>query len=748
MAVKVNETSIESLLVKNALLREEVQVSRRASEITATLVVEQFVKMEEVLHRLEENVSIEHKLRENLAVQNEYLAALHETTLGLMSHLDLNDLLQVLSSRAVHLLDTPHLFVYLAEPGTEVIELKVGLGDFKQRIGTVLRQGEGVAGKVWQTGLPLVIDDYSTWSGASKKSRYDGIHAVIGTPLKSGTQIVGVIGIASDIGSGRTFGEEEIELLNRFAQLASIALDNARLYNDIEQAKKDAETASRAKSTFLSNMSHELRTPLNAIIGYSEMLMEDAEGLGQEDFIPDLEKIRGSGKHLLALINDILDLSKIEAGKLELYLETFHISNLIEDVVSTVQPLVAQNNNTLKVNCPEDIGTMHNDLTKIRQVLFNLLSNACKFTEQGTISMDVTQDSADSIGWITFRVRDSGIGMTEEQMTKLFQEFSQADTSTGQKYGGTGLGLAISKRFCQMMGGDISVESEYGVGSTFTTRLPLKSKVPKAELKAPIEHRVEPVPEGMNIVLVIDDEHTVRDLMKRFLSKEGFWVETAPNGEEGIRLARELHPHVITLDVMMPGMDGWAVLSAIKADPELTEIPIIMLTIVDEKNLGYTLGASDYLIKPIDRDRLVTVLQKYRTAPFSSPVLVVEDDPNMRDLLRRMLKREGWKVNEAENGRVALERISETRPSVILLDLMMPEMDGFQFVNELRKRKACRSIPIVVITAKDITIEDQLRLDGYVEKILKKGMYTKEELLSEVRDLVKAAIDRGTKVKI
>ena len=513
---------------------------------------------------------------------------------------------------------------------------------------------------------------------------------------------------------------------------------------DLRALKEEAEQTSHAKSDFLAKMSHELRTPLNAIIGYSEMLQEEAEDLGQKEFVPDLQKICGAGKHLLELINDILDLSKIEAGKMDLFLEDFDIAPMVQDVAGTISPLVEKNGNTLEVQSVDSPGAMHADLTKVRQALFNLLSNACKFTEQGTITLGVTREMVDGADWVRFRVSDSGIGMTPEQMRKLFQAFSQADSSTTRKYGGTGLGLAISQKFCQMMGGDITVESTLGQGSTFSISLPAKvvDREPAFTPRAK-EPTALPLPEGAPSVLVIDDDPTVHDLIQRFLSKEGVRMVSALSGEEGLRLAKEQRPAVITLDVLMPGMDGWSVLTALKDDPALADIPVIMLTIVEEKQMGYALGATDYLSKPIDWKRLAVTLQKYQCVHPPCPVLIVEDDADVRERLRRRLEKEGWAVAEAANGHVALERMAESRPELILLDLMMPEMDGFQFLDEVRKHKAWQSIPIIVVTAKELTAEDRMRLNGSVKKILQKGAYGREELLRTVRDLVATYLRAG-----
>jgi signal transduction histidine kinase/DNA-binding response OmpR family regulator len=535
---------------------------------------------------------------------------------------------------------------------------------------------------------------------------------------------------------------------------------------EITIARDRAEEASRSKSTFLANMSHELRTPLNAIIGYSEMLEEDAEDLGQDDFVPDLQKIRSAGKHLLSLINGVLDLSKIEAGKMELYLEDFPVADLMEEVRATAVPLVEKNGNVFNAKVdggPAALGLMRADLTKTRQILLNLLSNAAKFTKSGEVRMEVARRTAGGSDWLRFRVVDTGIGMTPDQLAKVFEPFSQADVSTTRKYGGTGLGLSICKRFCEMMGGDIYVDSRPGEGTTFTVQLPAevldeadsgvrrrreavtRDMLDSREIPAAaLQQQLAGGDGGERRVLIIDDDPTVHDLLKGILLKEGFQVSSALDAHEGLRLARELKPTLITLDVRMPERDGWHVLADLKSESDLAEIPVIMVSVIEDRKTAFALGAADYLTKPIERDRLTALLAKYGSGGASpATALVVDDDVGARERMTAMLERQGWQVVQAANGVEALRRVADRRPQLILLDLIMPELDGFGFLTELRKTQAWRTIPVVVITAMDLTPEDTARLNGGVDKVLQKGSFDLDRFKAEIRSLAQANMKRG-----
>ena len=515
-----------------------------------------------------------------------------------------------------------------------------------------------------------------------------------------------------------------------------------QLNNDLEElvrqrtaelaaARDEAVRASQAKSDFLASMSHELRTPLNAIIGYSEMLLEESDELLRPELRPDLEKIRGAGKHLLTLINDILDLSKIEAGKMDVFPENFDVATLLADVRSTIEPLVAKNGNTFEMLCGANLGTLHSDQTKVRQILFNLLSNAAKFTRMGRVTLAATRPTRGDGERLEFEVSDTGIGMTPEQVVGLFKPFSQADASTTRYYGGTGLGLAITQHFCRMLGGDVTVESEYGKGSTFTITLPVVC--PKAVPEVPLPAAEQ---SANGTVLVVDDERAARDVLGSALTQEGYRVVTATGGQDGLRLARHEKPDAIILDVIMPDLDGWAVLRSLKADADLCKIPVILVTVLGDRDMGLALGAAEHLTKPVDPKELLRLLARVQWSARTPDVLIVDDDRATRDVLRRALVKEGWMVREAANGAEGLDQLTKAKPAVMLLDLIMPEMDGFEVMRKMRLNPVWRDIHVVIVTSKDLSRDELEWLRGHAMDVFQKGAYGRAELITAVRGMI------------
>jgi signal transduction histidine kinase len=519
-------------------------------------------------------------------------------------------------------------------------------------------------------------------------------------------------------------------------QFTELALQHAK--QAAEKAQVAAENANLAKSQFLANMSHELRTPLNAIIGYSEMLQEDIEDIGQSDLTPDLQKIQAAAKHLLGLINDILDLSKIEAGKMDLFIETLDIEMFINEVMSTAQPLIEKKANTLKIERPERLGEMQSDVTKLRQILLNLLSNAAKFTEQGIILLEVKRHIQNHADWLTLCVTDEGIGMTTEQQEKLFQPFTQADSSTTRRYGGTGLGLTITKEFVEMMGGMITVNSEFGQGSQFTISLPTEMKMGQTEIK---EKQPENtcIKEGEGIVLVIEDNINLHEWLKTHLSELGYTVAIAVNDNQAIKLATKLRPDAILINLKIAIRGEWRIFYDFKNKPLLAQIPIIMLSLTGDHKKGYALCVKECIDKTAEPDLFLAALKKYRLSDDSQSLLMLIDDETTRENLTPVLEVGDWRVFQAENGTIALEQLENHKPTIILLDWHHPVRDSFAFLKYLHQFEKWCSIPVIILTGKMNTHEENIYFNQEVEMRFHKDAYNPTELIEHIHQLIKKA---------
>jgi signal transduction histidine kinase/CheY-like chemotaxis protein len=586
------------------------------------------------------------------------------------------------------------------------------------------------------TKLPRYLPDVSADEGSQEgvsAEIYKLVPAksVLTFPLIKDGEVKGVLAFAN-INKPFYLDEADIEHIGHYVTFIVSALRNASDFREIQEARAAADAANKAKSQFLANMSHELRTPMNAVIGYSEMLEEEAEDQGLDDLIPDLQKIRSAGNHLLQLINDVLDLSKIEADKIELYPESLDIRQLLMDMEATAKPLVVKNANRFEHEQLNELGEAFVDQTKLRQVVLNLLSNAAKFTNHGLVRVTAERSRQGNTDWLVVSVNDSGIGMTEEQLESVFDPFSQADASTTREYGGTGLGLSISRKFCELMGGTLTAQSEKGTGSTFTLRIPTGTQPSVPGQVGPGLTSGVPGEKEAACVLVIDDDVHVQDLMQRLLSREGYNVIVASNGEQGVELAREARPDVITLDVLMPGQDGWSVLNQLKADPDLANIPVVMQSILDESNKAFMLGASEYLTKPIQRSEIIDVVRRLQNQN-NRRALVVEDDINAQTLVAEWLKGDGWEVYTAKNGLEGLQTFLKVEPGLIILDLMMPAMDGFEFLEQVRLQPKATDASVIVVTAKDLNAEDLERLNGGVKRIIQKGNHKTDDILKEIK---------------
>jgi CheY-like chemotaxis protein len=481
----------------------------------------------------------------------------------------------------------------------------------------------------------------------------------------------------------------------------------------------------KLKSQFLANMSHELRTPLNSIIGFSRVILKGIDGPITDLQTQDLTAIYNSGQHLLGLINDILDLSKIEAGKMELTFDEVDIEKLIKSVMSTVIGLVKDKPVRLEDDIEANLPPVKADSMRVRQVLINFFSNASKFTDEGTIKVTAKRQGAN----VRISIIDSGPGISEEDQEKLFQAFSQVDASATRATGGTGLGLSISKQLITMHGGDIGLESEVGKGSTFYFTLPFYDS-PEATAEPEITEDKVPDTEDL-VILAIDDDEKVIRLYQRYLNKQGYRVVPLTDPKKAVERAKELKPYAITLDIMMPGYDGWQVLQDLKSEPETQNYPTLICSIVEDTKKGYALGATDYLLKPIIEDDLLGSLGRINKSGLIHEVLIIDDDSDDLRLLEKLLSESGkYKPVLANNGQKGWEQMLASPPQALILDLFMPEMDGFKIVDAMQEAEKLKNIPVILITGGDISAIQREKLDSLNHHLLQKGALKPEELLS------------------
>jgi signal transduction histidine kinase/CheY-like chemotaxis protein len=701
--------------------------------------------------------------RQETALQRKVveMTTLYEIGQEIIAQVAFAPTLQLIVTRTHALLHADASLLALRQDGSDTFTIQAHSGMVPAAISSLrFHPGQGLGGRIVTTGLPILVGDYteeyadSPFHGAVQEA---GLRSWLGVPLRAHDTVMGVLYVISR--TPQQFDEDAQRLLSALGDQAAIAIENARLYEQVRQHTEELESlvierthelqdanrrladASRHKSEFLANMSHELRTPMNAIIGFTRLVMRRSKEVLAPRQYENLQKILVSADHLLALINDVLDLAKVESGRLEIYAVEFALGPILAECLLTVEPMLKSDQVRLQQEIAADLPGLYTDSDKVKQILMNLLSNAAKFTHNGTITVTARSDNDALI----MTVADTGIGIPAEALPHIFEEFRQADNSTTRAYGGTGLGLAISLHLARLLGGTITVQSTVEVGSTFTVTLPLRysaAQPAKNHSDAPVVSKV--APDTTPVILAIDDDPNVIYLLQENLSEAGYQVIGALHGSEGMQKARQLRPFAIILDILMPQKDGWQILHELKADAATRDIPVILLSIVDQKDLGYRLGAFDYLLKPLDREAILATLG--RIVPAHHHLLVVDDDPHVVDLVRQLLDDQPYEIEAAVDGQAALEAIARHPPDVILLDLLMPHMDGFGVLESLHQDPSYGTIPVIVLTAKICTAEEQALLHARVQAVIQKQGLERDSLLQEVRAALLAYQTRSEEV--
>lgn len=663
-----------------------------------------------------------------IQVKERKLRALVDAGILLTQELSLDAVLQRIVEVASQLLAARYAALgVLSDDGVTLKNfVTTGLSEEERRAIGPPPTGKGLLGAVVKGEKPLRVADLTKHPlSAGFPPGHPPMKSFLGVPIIFRGKVFGRLYLTEKIGADE-FSDEDEELATVLAAQAGVAVENALLY-------QQARDANRLKSEFLANMSHELRTPMNAIIGFTELVLSGAHGPLTERQEKSLERVLRNGKNLLALINDVLDISRIEAGKMQITEEDFRPLQTIQAVFSTLEPMATQKG--LRVSLVDEGApdVVRGDESRVRQIVMNLVSNAIKFTPQGHVRV-ITRTEPDD-RW-SVRVEDTGIGIAREHLDLIFEEFRQVDSSSARQAGGSGLGLAISRNLARLMHGELQVESEVGKGSAFTVILPIHSGAGGIGQETAGQPPRVSRPAG-RFVLAIDDDPDVLDLMTEKLAGSGYTVVTAKSGEDGLRLARELRPDVITLDIMMPRLDGWQVLRGLKESDETRNIPVIIVSILENKSLGFSLGAAEYLVKPVTRERLLDVLDRL-ALPGGGTILVVDDSADDRQLVREALLSAGHSVAEAANGLEALAYVEREMPRLVVLDLMMPGMDGFEVLVRLRDRPQTRNLPIVVFTAMDLSREELERLEAGTQKVLRKSTTPADLLIDELRTLLRS----------